>query len=92
MPKHEPTDSYFYLATKLAKCMVITDALNLYVYPARPKMTTTKHILASHVFFLIRSELKEFLFNETLSYIYYMDKNKSKDIIVNKRSTGEDES
>ena len=28
MPKHEPTDSYFYLARQLAKCMMISDKLN----------------------------------------------------------------
>ena len=27
MPKHEPTDSYFYLARQLAKCMMISDTL-----------------------------------------------------------------
>ena len=32
-PKHEPTDSYFYLARQLSKCMMIADALNLNVYP-----------------------------------------------------------
>ena len=30
-PKNEPTDSYFYLARQLAKCMVIFDALKLHV-------------------------------------------------------------
>ena len=27
-PKHEPTDSYFYLAIQLAKCMMISNTLN----------------------------------------------------------------
>ena len=27
-PKHDPTDSYFYLARQLSKCMVRADALN----------------------------------------------------------------
>ena len=35
IPKHEPTDSYFYLSIQLAKFMMISDALNLHVYPVR---------------------------------------------------------
>ena len=31
-PKHEPTDSYFYLARQLAKCMMRADTLNWHVY------------------------------------------------------------
>ena len=38
-PKHEPTDSYFYPARQLAKCMMRSDALNLHVYPVRTEMT-----------------------------------------------------
>ena len=34
-PKHEPTDSYFYLARQLAKCMMRASALNSHVYPVR---------------------------------------------------------
>ena len=33
--KHEPTDSYFYLARHFAKCMMRADALNLNVYTVR---------------------------------------------------------
>ena len=29
-PKHDPTDSYFYQARNLAKCMMRADALNLH--------------------------------------------------------------
>ena len=43
-PKNEPTESYFYLARQLAKCMTRSDALNSYVYPARMEMTATKQI------------------------------------------------
>ena len=32
-PKHEPTNSYFYLARHLEKCMMRSDALNSHVYP-----------------------------------------------------------
>ena len=31
-PKHEPTDSYFYLARQLAKCMMRADILNWHNY------------------------------------------------------------
>ena len=41
-PKHEPTDSYFYLAIHLENCMVRADALNSHVYPLRTGITATK--------------------------------------------------
>ena len=37
-PKHEPTDSYFYLARQLAKSMMRYDALNSHGYPFKTKM------------------------------------------------------
>ena len=33
--KHDPTDSYFYPARQIVKCMMRADALNLYVYLVR---------------------------------------------------------
>ena len=36
-PKHEPTDSYFYLARQLVRCMMRADTLYLHVYPVRKK-------------------------------------------------------
>ena len=33
MPKHEPTDRYFYLAIQLANCMMRYDASNQHVEP-----------------------------------------------------------
>ena len=44
--KHELTDSYYYLATNLAKCMMRADSLNLNVYPVRTEITDP----SSHVF------------------------------------------
>ena len=38
-PKHEPTDSYFYLARQLAKCMLRYDTLNWYDYGRYTEMT-----------------------------------------------------
>ena len=71
--KNEPTESYFYLAIQLLKCMIRADELNLHVYPVRTEMTNTKQILVSHVCFTDESELKDFLVNKTLSQIFSTD-------------------
>ena len=88
--KHEPTDSYFYLAIQLAKCMMRSDTLNLHVYPVRTDMTATKYIPNSHVCSTGESKLKEFLFDKTLSQICYTDEDESKGTIFDKCSTEED--
>ena len=54
-PKYEPTDSYFYLARQLTKCMMIDDDLNSHVYPVIIEITGTKYILISHVFLHTRA-------------------------------------
>ena len=41
MQKHEPTDSYFYLAIQLAKCMMRADALNWHDYGGYTEMNST---------------------------------------------------
>ena len=41
--------------------MMITDALNSHVYPARMEMTGTKHIMVSYVCSTDESESEEFL-------------------------------
>ena len=79
--KHDPTDSYFYLARQLAKCMMRKDALNLENYLVIMEMTGTKHIPTLQVCSTEKSELKKFLVNESLSHIYNTDKDKSKCII-----------
>ena len=38
-PKHEPTDSYFYLARQISKCMMRADALNSHIYSVITEMT-----------------------------------------------------
>ena len=38
-PKHEPTDSYFYLARHLAKCMMRADTINWHNYGGYTEMT-----------------------------------------------------
>ena len=47
--KHEPTESYFYLARQLEKCTMIADYLNSYVDPARMEMTSMQIFPISHV-------------------------------------------
>ena len=77
-PKHDPTDSYFYIPRELAKCMMRSDALNSHIYPIGTDMTATKQIQTSHVCSMDDSELKEFLVEKTLSLIYSMDRYESK--------------
>ena len=38
-PKHEPIDSYFYLARQLVKCMMRSDTLNWHDYGGYTEMT-----------------------------------------------------
>ena len=91
-PKHEPTDSYFYLARQLAKYIMRYDAINSENYPIRTEMTATKQILTSHVCSTDKNELKELLVHKTLSQICSTNEDESKIIIVGKCSTEEDES
>ena len=48
-PKHEPTDSYFYLERQISKCMVTFYALNFPVYSVRAEINGTQQILILHV-------------------------------------------
>ena len=43
--KNEPTDSYFYIARHIYKCMTRDDAFNLHVELVITKMTCTQHIV-----------------------------------------------
>ena len=60
-PKHDPTDSYFYLARQLENCMIRSDSLNLHVYPVRTESTTNSEAKILHVCNSKKSELKEIL-------------------------------
>ena len=91
-PKHEPTNSYFYLARQLANCIIRDDVLNSHIYPVRTEMTATKQIPTLHVFSTDEIELKYFLVDENLLQIYSTDKVRSKGIIVDKRYTEKDKS
>ena len=76
--KHEPTDSYFYVAIHITKCMMRADALNSHGYPVRTKMTDP----SSHVCSTDESELREFPVSENLSQSCSTDGDKSKGITV----------
>ena len=66
-PKHETTDSYFYIAINIAKFMMIADTLNLHVGPVRTEITGTQQITISHIFDLNKREPKEILADKILS-------------------------
>ena len=55
-PKHDPIDSYFYLARHIVKWMMKADFLNSHGYPVRTEMTATNHIPTSHVCYMDESE------------------------------------
>ena len=75
-PKHEPTDTYFYLATHLAKFIMISDSLSSHVYPQRTKITATKPIMTSYVCSTDESKLKDFLVeNNYRRFVPWMEMN-----------------
>ena len=55
-------------------------------------MTVTKQIPISHIFSRNKRKLEEFLVDETLSQVCYMEEDESKGIIVNGSSMEESES
>ena len=61
-PKHKPTDSYFYVARQLAKCMMRSDTLNSHVYPERTEMTDP----SSHVYSRDENKSKGIIVHENL--------------------------
>ena len=68
-PKHEPSDSYFYLARQLTKCIIRADVLNLHVYPVRAEMTGVKHILISQVCSTDNNKAKDLLVDKNLAQV-----------------------
>ena len=48
-PKHEPTDSYFYISRQIANCMMRDYYFNSHVGTVRIEITGTKQILISHI-------------------------------------------
>ena len=82
-PKHDPTDSYFYLSRQRVDFMVRADVLNLQVYPVRTEMTDMKQIPTLHICSTDEIEIKDFPVDKNLLQICSMNKDKSKSIIVN---------
>ena len=62
-PKHEPTDSYFYLARHPAKCMMRYDTLNWHGYGGYTEMTAP----SSNVYSTDEDESKHIIVHEGLS-------------------------
>ena len=75
--KNLPTDSYFYLARHLAKCMMI---FNSHVGPVRMIMTSTQNIPNSQVYSSDESESKSINADKSLSHICYKDEIKPKEL------------
>ena len=70
-PEHDPTDSYFYLARRITKCMMRADSLNLHVYLVRTEITGTKHIPILHVCSMDESESEELLVKKIIVGMFY---------------------
>ena len=64
-PNHKPTDSYFYLAIQLDRCMMRDDALNLDIDPVITEITGKQYIPISHVCSNNNRKSKEFLEGKT---------------------------
>ena len=78
-PKHEPTDSCFYLARQLEKCMVRSDTLNWHDYGSYTKITDP----SSNVNSTDKDVSKRIIVHKTLSQNCSANKDKYKKIIVN---------
>ena len=87
--KHEPTDSYFYLAIHIVKCMVRSGAFDSHAHHLRREISTTQQIPISHVFDLVNTESKGMLADEKLSRLYSIEKRKSVIVIVDESYTEE---
>ena len=90
-PKHEPTDSYFYLSSQLDKCMMRADAFNFHVEPVRTKITGTQQIPSSQIFDSDNRESKEILAHENLLQVFCTNESESEIVISDGRSTDESE-
>ena len=88
-PKQEPTDSYFYLATQLYKCMVRYNAFNFHIDPVRTEMNGTQQIPILHVFSSNESGSKGTIADDNLSYVCSTDKSEPERFTINESSTEE---
>ena len=76
--KHEPTDSYFYLAIKIAKCMMRVYAYAFHVDPVRTKISGMKHIQIMHIYDSDKSKSTRVIADKTLSQVYSTKKENQK--------------
>ena len=73
-PKHEHTDSYFYLAIQISKCMMRSDTFNSHVEPVITQMTNTQNM---NIYDMNTQKIPDL-------NVCYSDKSKSKGIIGDK--------
>ena len=91
-PKREPTDSYFYLAIHIAKCMMRSDEFNLHVGPVRTEITGIQKIPISHVCDSDKSKPKGIIADKKLLKVCSTDKSESESVIFDESSTEDSES
>ena len=72
--KHEPTDSYFYLAIEISKCMMRYGAFNSHVDTVRTEITGMQQILISQVCDLDKSKSKGIFAEKKLSQVCSTEK------------------
>ena len=79
-PKHESTDSYFYLAIYISRFMMISDTLDWHDCGSYTEMTAP----SSNVYSTNEDESKRIIVHETLSHNFFCKRGQIKKIIVNK--------
>ena len=79
-PKHDPNDSYFYLARELENCMMRSDALSCHSYGVYTEMTAP----SSNICSTDKDKSKRIIVHETLSQSCSANKDESNRSIANK--------
>ena len=79
-PKHEPTDSYFYLERHLTKCMMRSDTLNWHNYGRYTEITDP----SANIYSTDEDQSKRIIMHKGLSQSCSSENDESKQIIVNK--------
>ena len=91
-PKHELTDSYFYLARHIDKCMMRSGAFSLHIDPVKTKMTGMQQITTLRICDTDRSESEGIIVDKQLLRVYSADDIKSESNIVDESSKRESKS
>ena len=76
-PKHEPNNSYLYLARQIYNFMMRSDALKLHVDPIRTEMTGMQQIPILHICDSYESESKEIFADKKSSQVCSTDEGES---------------